>query len=112
MRPIDAEILENTLQAAIVIQEGMAKLLDAEDDDGIQMELKTYREILEEVRNQPELVRCKDCIHWTPGVITDTDDFIPPRCLDNHGVGWHANDFCSYGEKKEGNTEAGNAATV
>lgn len=48
-----------------------------------------------------DFVRCDQCKHWVPGYITDTDDFIPPRCLDNHGVGWHANDYCSYWSRKE-----------
>ena len=51
--------------------------------------------------SMPEIVRCDQCKHWVPGYITDTDDFIPPRCLDNHGVGWHANDYCSYWSRKE-----------
>lgn len=52
------------------------------------------------LNEQEQIVRCKDCKHWVPGYITDEDEFIPPRCLDNHGVGWSANDFCSYGVKK------------
>ena len=48
-----------------------------------------------------ELVRCKDCVHWIPGIITDKDDFIRPRCKRNCG-GWSSDDYCSCAERKEG----------
>lgn len=49
--------------------------------------------------NHGELIRCKDCVHWIPGVITDNDDFIPPRCRRNSG-GWSADEFCSCAERR------------
>lgn len=46
-----------------------------------------------------EVVRCKDCVHWIPGTITDKDDFIQPRCKRNGG-GWSADEYCSCAEKR------------
>ena len=44
------------------------------------------------------VVRCKDCVHWTPGKIIN-DNFVMPRCELN-GIMKH-NDFCSYGKSRE-----------
>ena len=49
---------------------------------------------------QEEIVRCKDCVHWIPGTITDKDDFIQPRCKRNGG-GWSADEYCSCAERRE-----------
>ena len=48
-----------------------------------------------------EVVRCGECKEWIPGGITPTDDFIPPRCTWL-GKPMHAADYCSYGERKDG----------
>lgn len=48
---------------------------------------------------QKELVCCRSCVHWIPGVITDKDDFIQPRCKRNGG-GWSSDDYCSCAEKR------------
>ena len=48
-----------------------------------------------------EVVRCKDCKYWVPGVITDRDDFIPPKCGKySPMVGHSADDFCSLAEQE------------
>ena len=47
-----------------------------------------------------QIVRCKDCVHWIPGTITDKDDFIQPRCKRNGG-GWSSDDYCSCAERRE-----------
>ena len=44
---INADELEQNLKTAIVIMETVMNALDAEDDEGLQMELKAYRDILE-----------------------------------------------------------------
>ena len=75
----------------------MAEYIVGIADDSVQDVDRLHREYAV----NGTIVRCKDCKHWVPGYITDTDDFIPPRCLDNHGVGWSANDFCSYGVTKK-----------
>ena len=44
------------------------------------------------------LVRCKDCKYWQ-----DNNDGYPhEECRWGHGETPDANDFCSYGERKEG----------
>lgn len=50
--------------------------------------------------NHGELVRCKDCVHWIPGTITDKSDFIQPRCKRNGGV-WLSDEYCSNAERRE-----------
>ena len=45
-----------------------------------------------------EVVRCKDCKYWQ-----DNNDGYPhEECRWGHGETPDANDFCSYGERKEG----------
>ena len=52
------------------------------------------------------VVRCKDCMNWIPGYITDTDEFIPPKCGKyQQMVGHSSDDFCSLGERKDGDTD-------
>ena len=44
------------------------------------------------------VVRCKDCKYWH-----DNNDGYPhEECRWGHGETPYANDFCSYGERKEG----------
>ena len=60
------------------------------------------------LRNLPSadaqpVILCKDCMNWIPGYITDTDEFIPPKCGKyQQMVGHSSDDFCSYGERKDG----------
>ena len=59
-----------------------------------------------------EIVRCKDCKYWgdEDGKLQDSDGVLFARCkvhnylLDGRHTGWcpRENDFCSYGERKEG----------
>ena len=51
------------------------------------------------LKEQSQVVRCKDCKNWTPGWVDDYDTFIPPRCKRNSGV-WASNDYCSYVDRK------------
>ena len=53
MRLIDADALENLLLSAIEIQEKISKSLGIENDDGVRMELKAYKDILDGIRKQP-----------------------------------------------------------
>lgn len=54
-----------------------------------------------EIGIHSQVVRCKDCEYWVPGVITDQDDFIPPKCGKySQMVGHSADDFCSLGKKE------------
>jgi hypothetical protein len=54
-----------------------------------------------------EIIRCRDCCYWIPGLITDNDCFIPPKCGKYQSgkyqqmVGHSADDYCSYAERRE-----------
>ena len=50
-----------------------------------------------------EVVRCRDCKHWQWGTIDEQDNFIPPKCAiqTNTHDARHADDFCSWAERKE-----------
>ena len=59
-----------------------------------------------------EVVRCQDCKYWgdEDGKLKNSDGVLFARCkvynylLDGRHTGWcpTENDFCSYGERKEG----------
>lgn len=44
-----------------------------------------------------EVVRCKDCKYWQD----NNDNYPHEECRWGHGETPDANDFCSYGERKE-----------
>ena len=58
------------------------------------------------------VVRCRDCKYWgdEDGKLQDSDGALCARCtvhnylIDGRHTGWcpTENDFCSYGERKEG----------
>ena len=52
MRLINADQLEQTLTGAINMMTAMAAAIGAEEDEGIQMELKAYKDILDGVKGQ------------------------------------------------------------
>ena len=85
--------IDNTLTVADVLQSVCAEL----DGTG-----------LEGFKNSPTVdavpvVRCRDCMNWIPGYITDTDEMIPPKCGKyQQMVGHSSDDFCSLGERKDG----------
>ena len=59
-----------------------------------------------------EVVRCRECKYWgdEDGKLQDSDEVLFARCkihnylLDGRHTGWcpTENDFCSYGERKDG----------
>ena len=59
-----------------------------------------------------DVVRCRECKYWgdEDGKLQDSDGVLFARCkihnylLDGRHTGWcpTENDFCSYGERKEG----------
>lgn len=52
MRLINADQLEQTLTGAINMMTAMAAAIGVEEDEGIQMELKAYKDILDGVKEQ------------------------------------------------------------
>ena len=74
-------------------------------------------EIADEIEDAPTVdavpvVRCRECKHWgdEDGKLQNSDGVLFARCkihnylLDGRHTGWcpTENDFCSYGERKEG----------
>ena len=49
-----------------------------------------------------EVVRCKDCKYWQD----NNDNYPHEECRWGHGETPDANDFCSYGERKDGANDA------
>lgn len=48
------------------------------------------------------VVRCKDCKYWQD----NNDNYPHEECRWGHGETPDANDFCSYGERKGGDSDA------
>ena len=79
--------------------------------------LRGGKAIIEDLTEFPaadvvEVVRCRECVHWgdESGKLPRSDGVLFARCkvhnylLDGRHTGWcpTENDFCSYGERKEG----------
>ena len=80
MRLIDADALEKIMTDAIMIQEKIAVELEIEKDEGVQMELKAYRDILNGVKEQPTI---PFDMKWNP----DCEDCLPEGiedCIECH----------------------------
>lgn len=53
-----------------------------------------------------EIVRCRDCEYWDPGSPMATVIPTPCRCrVRREDYGMTAEDFCSYGRRKEKNDD-------
>ena len=62
-----------------------------------------------------EVVRCRQCKYWgdEDGKLQDSDGVLFARCkvhnylIDGRHTGWcpTENDFCSYGERKDGDSD-------
>ena len=90
MRPIDA----NTLK--ISIDDGWKPDMMVSEIWGVIDEAPTVDAV--------PVVRCKDCKNWIPGIITEKDEFIPPKCGKyQQMVGHSCFDFCSLAERVETN---------
>lgn len=67
----------------------------------------TYCAFMAEVCSAPAadvapVVRCKDCVHWDDDPDTYGADYGPKgKCMKSFET-MRADDFCSYGERKDG----------
>ena len=66
MRAIDADEFIKKLNLAISMMSGMMKMLNAEDDEGLQMELKAYREIRDGIKEEPTIEPERKKGRWIP----------------------------------------------
>ena len=79
------------------------------------------RDVVDMLESRPtvdavHVVRCRDCKHWgdQDGILQNSDGELFARCkvhnylIDGRHTGWcpSENDFCSYGEREEGNDNA------
>ena len=71
-RLINADQLEQTLTGAISMMTAMAAAIGAEEDEGVQMELKAYKDILDGVKGQ-ETVKAIP-LDWIRGYIDRLKD--------------------------------------
>lgn len=94
-----------------IVNAAIRKILSGEQKLTKEYE-QSVKEVVNEILNiagrehgraeaQPEIVRCKDCEYCVPGYITDSDDFIPPRCGRlRQTVRISGDDYCSFGERR------------
>lgn len=58
-------------------------------------------DIIDELPSQCNVIYCRDCENWIRGYITDTDDFISPKCGKyQQMVGHSSDDYCSLAERR------------
>ena len=63
---------------------------------------EAIRIAVEALKNDREIIECKNCKHWMPGLIYYTDEMKPPRCNIQKSTwdAYHADHYCKWGEKK------------
>ena len=103
----------------------MERLIDADRfENAISKHRNTYfnkEDVIAAIANQPtvdavEVVRCRDCTYCgdEDGKLQGSDGVLFARCkahnylIDGRHTGWcpSENDFCSYGERKDGDANA------
>ena len=96
MRLIDGDALIEKFNEKVDMEE---RIIDARTAE----RFATFCALADAVEEMPTadaevVVRCKDCKYWQ-----DNNDGYPhEECRWGHGETPDANDFCSYGERKEG----------
>ena len=89
MRMIDADTAKQTYTA---------DLFDTEEDFERVNDIFDYAPTVEAV----VVTRCKDCVHWNDDPDTyGADDGPKGKCMKSFET-MCADDFCSYGERKDG----------
>ena len=82
-------------------------ILEADYDDGIEPR-RAYAISIESVRNAPtvdavEVVRCKECKHWYEYSCNEKYGSCHFwQANDNENTETESDDFCSYGQRKDG----------
>ena len=100
MRLIDGDALIEKFNEKVDMAERLI-------DERTAERFATFCAIADAVEEMPTadadvVVRCKDCKYWQ-----DNNDGYPhEECRWGHGETPDANDFCSYGEQKDGDSNA------
>lgn len=91
MRAIDADALVEKLNLAISMMSGMMKMLNAEDDEGFQMELKAYRDIRDGIKEEPTIEPERKTGKWTDDNACQFCGFQPWYERDIHSLSFCPN---------------------
>lgn len=108
MRIIDAdELLKSVRESAKRAEEWLAdcKAYKSNMTARAEQAILTFNECALRIKNAPtvdavEVVRCKDCRHWSGRKYNVHINGFLPWCRFS-ALQREANDFCSYGERKE-----------
>ena len=79
------------------VDDALALLKDSGQDEGWLCEKRTTSDDYQWFDNRGELIRCKDCKFWDGDDLNDNDC----ECSCNGGW-WFPEDYCSHGERREG----------
>ena len=118
MSDLEQTAIERLIDANSLLDEFLKKYTEMERDGNLVFaacEIKQdFADMISNFQtvDAVEVVRCKDCKYWgdEEGKLQRSDGALFARCkihnylLDGRHTGWcpTENDFCSYGERKEG----------
>lgn len=105
-----------TREEAIKIIENIPALrYEMDIEHSVHSDLANALYMAIEALKQPEIVQCKDCAYWSDedGILKRSDGIRYARCtvhnylIDGRHTGWcpTENDFCSFGERKDGESK-------
>lgn len=96
MRYIDADLLIEELKELQKLHSpSLAKTTNEAIDLGLSLAMRISRKI--PTADVVEVVRCKDCKHYTSKGTCACDQWL----FDDVNIDVMLNDFCSYGERRE-----------
>ena len=100
------DILEKQMQASVVSRQAVLDIVDSYSESQSNVEDVTQDMIsdiiaLPPVNSQPEVIRCKDCKHWTNNI--GNSELRDNYCNEEaHGFYYRCSgdDYCSFAEKR------------
>ncbi len=92
----------NRLQGLVLIDEESANMAI----EALQKDIERYERVIRASERYLGIVRCKDCRWWGGTQHTKHNNHLCKRAIDQNVEYWtKADDYCSYGERREGDTE-------
>jgi hypothetical protein len=86
-------------EAYWILHEMMVETFSADQSKALSIALHDIQFVDLMPSDTIPVVRCKDCIHWNKDALAcDTLPWVDSSEHEN----WYADDFCSYGERKDG----------